>query len=758
MNQNKKEIIKKEIILSNEIPSNLQQQISQSVPNEDNNNIQSDLLIINPEEIPNKNNIYYQKELYINNKNRKNENPSNIKKQIYTKVRSDSHKQPFQKAQISSYIYRTEKPVPNINNNNLAKDYIRYNTNTKYFIKNPVKEKSKNVLNKNHSQNQLIINVNKNRNNKNLRIIDSIINNTVINDTENNYIFNNNIDEEIPNINNTQYNFRPGINLNLINNTDNSDNIYNLDTNSNMNMNINKGGNINLNPIKQQYIAFNRRINTNSKNYQPSPRESHISYIYDYSQENNKDSYYVESPNVLKHMTVYPLRPKIKKRNKTEFITFNKKSPRKNNDKLKKAIEDSRLKFEKIREIEKNVKNYFNANGLNLENRELYDQSATMIQSAFRAYYSRMKLFKELNSFVNIGFMIEVLKKIFIPRKSDYWENFLKGILKYLSYINNLNINNANSAALLNVNNDKSVFPDEKPTKKIPNSYRKKKNKKFKNQKLLMPQLCVSFDLINNNNDNNEINDDNNINININNDNKKDLEEKLNKLLLENEELKKSNQNLRNQYENYILNQENNNFQNISNNNNIVKDTQKSVELNLDEEINLPLAFSFKENKTQLLKKSKLKYLIANKISKTREFLYKNFLKFYYNAKFLKNTEKKPMIYTKNKIKSSFNNNINNSNISNGNISNGNEYSFREKKDEKLNKKKLKKLRNLCINLDKKRKNLLKNKFIIFYYKGLVQEIKEKKQNIDNKNEENENNINENENIENINDDKVEDE
>ena len=74
--------------------------------------------------------------------------------------------------------------------------------------------------------------------------------------------------------------------------------------------------------------------------------------------------------------------------------------------------------------------------------------------------------------------MIEKLKKIFIPRKSDYWKNFLKGTLSYLSYINNLNINNANSANLININNDKSVFPDEKPSKKIPNSYRKKKIKK----------------------------------------------------------------------------------------------------------------------------------------------------------------------------------------------------------------------------------------------------------------------------------------
>ena len=738
MNNKKKEIIKKEIKLPNSIKSKLQQQISPTFQTEENNQ-QKEVIIVNNENKPKINYTYYQKEIYINNKRK---NPLNVKRQIYTKVRSDSQKYPFKKVQISHYIYKNGKPE---SNNNLTTDYVRYNSNTKYTIKNPVKEKSKNKLNKYYSQNIL------NTNSKNLRLINNIVNNTDIIDRENNYIYNN--DEEMQIINNTNYNFRTKNEINLnINNTEYDNDTYKIDTN----LNRSKGGNINLNPIKKQHIAFNRRTNAITRNYQETPRESHISYIYDYSQENNKDSYYIESPNnAVKYLSVYPLKPRLKKReNKTDMITFNKKSPKRSHEKLKKQIEESRLKFEKIREIEKKVKKYFSTNGLSLENRELYDQSATMIQSAFRAYYSRMKLFKELNTFVNIGFMIDILKKIFFPRKSDYWENFLKGILTYLSYINNIDINKTYSSNIQYIHNDKSEFTDIKPIKKIPKSHRNKKSgKQFKNNILLMPQLCVSFDLINNNNDNNDINDDNNINININNDNKKDLEEKLNKLLLENEELKKSNQNLRNQYENYILNQENNNFEKISNNNNIVKDTQKSVELNLDEEINLPLAFSFKENKTQLLKKSKLKYLIANKISKTRESLYKNFLKFYYNAKFLKNTEKKPMIYTKNKIKSSFNSNINNSNISNGNISNGNEYSFREKKDEKLNKKKLKKLRNLCINLDKKRKNLLKNKFIIFYYKGLVQEIKEKNQNTDNKNEENEN-----ENIENINDDKVEDE
>lgn len=707
MNNKKKEIIKKEIKLPNSIKSKLQQQISPTFQTEENNQ-QKEVIIANNENKPKINYTYYQKEIYINNKRK---NPLNVKRQIYTKVRSDSQKYPFKKVQISHYIYKNGKPE---SNNNLTTDYVRYNSNTKYTIKNPVKEKSKNKLNKYYSQNIL------NTNSKNLRLINNIVNNTDIIDRENNYIYNN--DEEMQIINNTNYNFRTKNEINLnINNTEYDNDIYKIDTNQNRS----KGGYINLNPIKKQHIAFNRRTNAITRNYQETPRESHISYIYDYSQENNKDSYYIESPNnAVKYLSVYPLKPRLKKReNKTDMITFNKKSPKRSHEKLKKQIEESRLKFEKIREIEKKVKKYFSTNGLSLENRELYDQSATMIQSAFRAYYSRMKLFKELNTFVNIGFMIDILKKIFFPRKSDYWENFLKGILTYLSYINNIDINKTYSSNIQYIHNDKSEFTDIKPIKKIPKSHRNKKSgKQFKNNILLMPQLCVSFDLIKNDDSMNKDINKNNINVNR---DRKDLEEKIKKLMIENEQLKKSNQNLRAQFENYISNQKQNDY---NNDNNIVKDTQKSVELQLSNDFNIPLAYSNKE-----LKKSKLKYLLKNKMFKVKEFLHKYFLRFYYNAMHLKNMEKKPMIYTKNKTKNSFNNNINNSNS---------EYSFREKKDDKVYQEIIKKLKSLCINLDKKRSNILKNKFIIFYFKGLVHQIQNNKKNNNNdENEKKENNI-----------------
>ena len=80
------------------------------------------------------------------------------KNQIYKKVRSDSYKHLFKKAQISNYIYRMEPVSENI----LNSDFIRYNSNSKYSIKNPVKEKSKNKLKNNRIQYQNIIYNNKN--------------------------------------------------------------------------------------------------------------------------------------------------------------------------------------------------------------------------------------------------------------------------------------------------------------------------------------------------------------------------------------------------------------------------------------------------------------------------------------------------------------------------------------------------------------------------------------------------------------------
>ena len=91
-----------------------------------------------------------------------------------------------------------------------------------------------------------------------------------------------------------------------------------------------------------------------------------------------------------------------------------------------------------MREIEKKIKNYFIENGINLKNRELYHQSAIMIQSSFRAYISRKSLYKELNKFVGIRLIFDFLNKLLSEKNINYCKNFFNNIKKY----SNRNYNN----------------------------------------------------------------------------------------------------------------------------------------------------------------------------------------------------------------------------------------------------------------------------------------------------------------------------
>ena len=760
MYSKKKCIIRKPIINTDEIKNNIEQIENQVIKQEENNpNI--DQLIIREEQDESVNYENYEKEANMNedidNKiNQNNQNKeANAKKQIYKKVRSDSYRSLNKNVKINKYGNREKMPINT--NNNFDTDFMRYNTNSKYSIKNPAKEKSKskNRFSKNNSNILPSFYTNRYINsNKNLRLKKNDINNTDIYDNYNNYIdINNTNEEEIKD--NTNYYFRPRNNLS--NNIEYS-NISNTDI-------FNNGGNINLNQKKRQYITLNKKQNNLYKKdfyYEPTPRER-VNYIYDYNKENNKDSLYVESPIFSNNIAEFPLKTKKAKKSKADFITFNTKSRHSNDEKLRKKIVDSWRDFEKIREIEKKIKNYFNMNGLNIENRELYDQSATMIQSAFRAYYSRIKLYRELNLFVNIRLAIDILKKIILPRKSNYWECFLKGILNYLTFIttmnnenyindnnninnednndnnynmnNNINIDNNNINYYINPNNifdnspnnnEEFYIPQKNFKKKIPYSYRKKigiiKNKDF-NQ--LSSQLSISFTIINNKDDNT------NKSIELN--NNKIMEEKLNKIMLENDELKKNYENIKSEYEK-ILNQQNNN--NIIKNINI----NESVELRMGDENNVSLVNNNgnHENKDSL-KISKLKYLIKNKILNSKELLHKYYLIFYYNSIILKNKEKTPTIYTKNKIKSI------------QTINNSNEYSYRDNTEEKFNIKKLKILKNLLLNKEKKIKYIIQKKFTAYYYKGLISEIKNNNERLELKENNDDDNININNDNENNN-------
>ena len=240
-------------------------------------------------------------------------------------------------------------------------------------------------------------------------------------------------------------------------------------------------------------------------------------------------------------------------------------------------------------------------------------------------------------------------------------------MLEYITILNsNTNINeniietgvNLNSEKYQDLNDEFNNIENNnkiKYVKKIPNSYKQKAKNKIINNNFLIPQPCISFYFDN---------------------------------LSNTEEAEKSNKKGRNSQKS-----------NLSLNDNIIKDTQESVELRLNDKV-------FTPNKNDI-KLDKLKYVFKLIELKYKEILYKSFIKLCNYATLLK-----------------YSSNINNS---------------------ILNNEKNKTLKRIVINQDKNLKNIKKNFFIKFYYKGLINSIKNENQNDINNNVPN-NKENENEN------------
>ena len=63
-----------------------------------------------------------------------------------------------------------------------------------------------------------------------------------------------------------------------------------------------------------------------------------------------------------------------------------------------------------MRKIEKSIKKYFIDNGVSIKNRELYHQSAIIIQSNFRSFL----VYKKVKLFLKFSGICEVLNKIYL--------------------------------------------------------------------------------------------------------------------------------------------------------------------------------------------------------------------------------------------------------------------------------------------------------------------------------------------------------
>ena len=99
-------------------------------------------------------------------------------------------------------------------------------------------------------------------------------------------------------------------------------------------------------------------------------------------------------------------------------------SRRKSKQCIKYKVTQSKKLFEEVLSKEKKIKHYFITNKLNINDRELYEQSAISIQSTFRGYSMRIKLYQKLNDYINIRNFIQVIKRFFLTKKSKFLKNF----------------------------------------------------------------------------------------------------------------------------------------------------------------------------------------------------------------------------------------------------------------------------------------------------------------------------------------------
>ena len=121
------------------------------------------------------------------------------------------------------------------------------------------------------------------------------------------------------------------------------------------------------------------------------------------------------------------------------------------NVKEKKSIEDQRIKkpTNKKNAVYKNVditinkrksnkeKDYFRSHNIDKSQRNKYIKSAILIQSIFRSYLIKMKLYNSVNLYICVKHGIFILEKVFLKTKSFFWNKYKK----YISNINDIFVN-----------------------------------------------------------------------------------------------------------------------------------------------------------------------------------------------------------------------------------------------------------------------------------------------------------------------------
>ena len=437
---------------------------------------------------------------------------------------------------------------------------------------------------------------------------------------------------------------------------------------------------------------------------------------------------------------------------------FSVSSGRETGKNIQEKVAQSKKLFEEILSKEKKIKQYFISNNININDRELYEQSAILIQSIFRGYSMRIKIYHKLNDYINIRNLAQVIKRLSSTLKFTFLQNF-KELAKTMpikdkNYDNKILSKNTQRFPIYEIKiEEKNYFSVQKTGSFDILSAKKEMNKKL----ILLNQLLKDksnlqkkLDNVLNENKNlkkiqfkyeelkkkyQAIEIERKIIEDINNDYIKDNTSLNNKLNHTIEQLKqyKSHKNTNGKIDNtllkkvylkyLILNKKSKNqillkiaFNKykliISNSDNGIKKKEKK-EITIDN----GYIIGKEEEESNKIRNKKLKDLIKNKIKQNKEFMHKMLSKFYYKGLlFILNTKennyKNLDIPLQNNIRIKNGQDIPRGNVSNKEIKN---------KEQKINNtNKLRCLNKLLLKKDKEMKDILKCYYFKFYYNGII--------------------------------------
>ena len=109
-----------------------------------------------------------------------------------------------------------------------------------------------------------------------------------------------------------------------------------------------------------------------------------------------------------------------------EKIKVNNKSIKKN------ILYKKKLDLASHRENERKILGWFFINGIDISEREIYEKYVILIQTVFRGYISRIKLYSNLQRYTCISMLNQVLSNLFSKNKIYIYNYCFQKILKYI--------------------------------------------------------------------------------------------------------------------------------------------------------------------------------------------------------------------------------------------------------------------------------------------------------------------------------------